>query len=225
MSRGRTDSGRAPREWRRALGRASLVAFALCLLAAVPPAARVLANDPPLGSRTPDAADIDPAVSPPANVSPRCSSEPIRGFGKVYDANPSVVASIGCPLSPERGIRTAVQPFEAGLLLWRADNREIIVLRVDGVVSTYQDTYQEGETLTPAGTPPSGRSVPIRGFGKAWRDHGLAEQLGWATARETGMAGAIQDFDGGQMLWIESRVIYVIHSDSRWESFEDTFIG
>jgi hypothetical protein len=85
-------------------------------------------------------------------------------------------------------------------------------------------------TPEPSITAPSGLHVPVRGFGKVWREGTGAkvrERLGWATAPETvattpanpnpiptGVAqpspapppvgaggGAIQEFNAGMMIW------------------------
>lgn len=166
-----------------------------------------------------------PAVSAMAvSTTPRptstpCAVKPVRGFGTLYQAQQKVAARLGCASAAEAGVEMFVQPFEHGRLLWRADRREIIALLGDGHWSTYPDTFNGTETVTPA------PGEPIRGFGKVWRETPtLRAAIGAATSPEQPIGGAIEDFEHGTLVWTADRVIYALYSDGTWEQFADTFV-
>jgi len=132
---------------------------------------------------------------------------------------------LGCAEAAETAVQLVRQGFEHGLMLWRADTREILALRADGRWSLHQDSYQEGEKLSEAGPAPQGKLVPERGLGKLWREQpDLREGFGWATVAEQPVPGGIQQFSGGTMLWTSDRVIYVLYPDGTWQGFADTFV-
>jgi hypothetical protein len=82
-------------------------------------------------------------------------------------------------------------------MFWRGDTREIYVLYKDRTTATYPDTWQEGETLNIAETPPAGQVQPARGFGKVWATQpGVRERLGWALAAETGYSTLLETHRG-----------------------------
>lgn len=156
----------------------------------------------------------------PATVVPAaCVVQPVRGFGTLYQAQPSIASHLGCARAPEAGMPLAVEPFQHGRLIWRSDRREIIALLDDGHWRSYPDTYDGTETVTPA------PGEPIRGFGKLWRTTPeLRATLGSATAPEQAITGAIQDFDHGTMIWTPDRSIVVLFAEGTWERTPDTFV-
>ncbi len=102
-----------------------------------------------------------------------------------------------CPLTRSH-VWAAYQPFEGGQMVWRSDTREIYVLYSDGDYETYVDTWQEGESVVIAGTPPHGLQAPVRGFGKLWTNQpDVRERLGWAIAVESGYTMAVETIPGG----------------------------
>src|SRR5207247_1378618 len=91
-----------------------------------------------------------------------------------------------CPLSESKTIAAAYQPLQHGMLIWRSDNKKIIILFENDVKDIIDDSWQEGQPQpTPInGTPPVGFYQPVRGFGKVWSP--LQLQLGWALQPEQG---------------------------------------
>lgn len=155
----------------------------------------------------------------------RCSAWPVRGFGHVYRRYTDLPDRLRCQKAPETAVQLARQTFEHGLMLWRADTREILVVREGDAWSAYQDTWREGEPLAEVGEVPDGLLAPERGFGKLWRqERGLREALGWATTVEQALPGAVQEFEGGRMLWTGDRVIYVLYPDGTWQSYADSYV-
>jgi hypothetical protein len=145
---------------------------------------------------------------------PNCSAVPVRGFGQVWADHPELAHALGCP-QPSQGeqvVKTAVEPFEHGTMLWMDkpagyafpySQPSIFVLFDDGTYQRFDDTYVEGQPNTCTPTPPKGFVLPVRGFNKVWCEGTGAkvrERLGWATAPETGDSGAWQLFDRGLMV-------------------------
>jgi hypothetical protein len=118
-----------------------------------------------------------------------------------------------------------------------------------GVWAEYDDTWVDGTpeaagsaTVTPSGTPtgaespfggtpPAGKYVPVRGFGKLWSENTLVRtRLGWAIEPEQGVTGAFQAFEHGSALWTDNKVIRFMYNDNGdaeniWERFADTFVA
>jgi hypothetical protein len=87
---------------------------------------------------------------------------------------------------------------------------------------------------------PPGNYVPIRGFGKVWREGtstrtstSIRERLGWATAPEISISqGAVLYFPRGAMvstsptlkkIYVLSRRSYDAPDISHWVMFDDTY--
>ncbi len=94
---------------------------------------------------------------------------------------------LACPLGPAQTVQGAWQAFERGMMLWRADTSEILVLYTNGGrVERYRDTWQ-GEPVLVDEAPPPGLYQPNRGFGKVWAENpAVRSGLGWATTLEQG---------------------------------------
>lgn len=175
-----------------------------------------------------------PTLTPTATITPTptatpigagCAMVPLHGFGVVYRDNPAAAARLGCAEAEEAALQLVRQGFENGVMLWRADTKQIVALRRDGRWYSYPDTWREGERLGPAGPAPEGKLVPEHGFGKVWRQQiTLRETFGWATGLEQPLAGAVQQFGGGRMLWTGDRVIYVLYPDGTWQGFADSYV-
>ncbi len=182
----------------------------------------------PQTTPAPPAQSATPPGAASTNASPTasgCPTQPIRGFGVVYTQNPSVAARLGCAEAAEVGIPAGRQTFENGLMLWRGDTREFVVLRRDHTWTSYPDTWQVTDALADVGPPPAGRFAPVRGYGKVWRQQpGVRSALGWATETDQSLAGAVEPFAHGRLLWTSDRVIYALYADGTWQSFVDTFV-
>jgi len=115
-------------------------------------------------------------------------------------------SQIGCPtIAAREGIRMAEQAFEGGVMLWVANEDvsggTIYVIFNDSSSPTgrawrsFPDTYREGEPVNTDILPPPGKYVPVRGFGKLWRDNDWVRGvLGFASIPEYAERGAIQPF-------------------------------
>jgi hypothetical protein len=124
---------------------------------------------------------------------------------------------LGCPTAAGRsGIGMAVEDFQRGRMLWRADNRRIYVLYNTGRWAGYDDTWQEGQPEYSCGTPQS-PPTPKRGFGQVWCTHSTVRQgLGDATTAERGDSGTLQSYAGGFILRLSGGQTYVLYNDGSW---------
>ena len=176
---------------------------------------------------------------------PACTTVPVRGFGKVWAANPEMANAIGCPVAwqGEQAVTTAVEHFEHGSMLFVAkpanygmpfNTPSIFVFFNDGTYQRFDDTYVDGQPASCSATAPTGLLTPVRGFGKIWCEGTGArvrERLGWATDTEKGANGAWQVFDRGIMFWTGAGnqvfALFDINSYSNvehlWLGFTDTF--
>ncbi len=104
-----------------------------------------------------------------------------------------------CPLDAVQTVPGAFQTFEQGMMIWRSDTHEILVLYPDGRYWPFADTWTDGEPDAVTETPPTGRYAPVRGFGKLWASENsgndatpLRQKVGWATAPETSYTIQVQ---------------------------------
>lgn len=145
---------------------------------------------------------------------------------------PELAAGMGdrCPSEAEAGW-AAQQPFEHGFMIWLEPSHLIYVFFTDyGGQSyrSYDDTFVDGDPETdPNLVPPAGLLQPKRGFGKVWRDNTeVRDNLGWATAPETGFDSWRQKYQGLGMhnitLWIKSidgDILMLTPMGSVWEVY------
>lgn len=168
-----------------------------------------------------------------------CPYGVVRGFALIYDRDASVRAQLGCPKEPERSVLLADQIFQRGLMLWREDRREIIVVRATGtsgrgnvVAASAVDYYQEGDPEDRLNICSPPLEEPRRGFGRIWRaDRNLRESVGCGVYPERGLQGAVQEFDRGRMIWTAEdpetrrpRLIFVIYDNGETAIFTDVFV-
>jgi hypothetical protein len=67
---------------------------------------------------------------------------PMRGFGKLWRAQPDLISTIGYALGPERGFQGAIQDFENGTMIWMgSDERMIRILYPDQTWTLVHDTF------------------------------------------------------------------------------------
>ena len=117
----------------------------------------------------------------------------------------------------------AWQPFERGMMFWRADRREIYLLYsdlADNRWRAFADTWEESQPdRDPALHPPEDLEQPIRGFGKVWREElgGPQANVGWATLGEVGYTGRWQAFDRGLLIAGPDGHVYTLFDDGTWD--------
>jgi hypothetical protein len=116
----------------------------------------------------------------------------------------------GCPKANiHEYVPAAIQQFEHGWMLWVGPQENgpkdsapmIFALTSSGMNWKWQifgDSYQEGEPVGGAKTPPSGLIAPARGFGKVWWNNpSLQNELGWAVAPEQSDTASWIVYDNG----------------------------
>lgn len=121
--------------------------------------------------------------------------------------------ALGCPTNVfETNVRTALQHFESGIMVWtersRATHRTIYAIFSDGpTYRAYDDPWREGDPATPDVIPPPGRFAPRGGFGVVWmQDADLRTRMGWAIEeREQFDRATIQVFTNGLILEMDGR--------------------
>lgn len=174
---------------------------------------------PPTPSPTPPPAARTAIVAVPAASATPCPIQPVRGFGTLYHSQPKVAARLGCARHREAGMDLIAESFQHGHMLWLGDRQQIVALLDDGHWSSYPDTFNGTETVTP--TP----GEPVRGFGRVWRDTPkLRDAIGATTAPEQTVGAAVEDFEHGTLVWTADRTIYVLYADNTWEKYADTFV-
>lgn len=168
----------------------------------------------------------DPALGtlppPPGGSIGACTVTPGGALGALLAADPALAAQLGCATTAPYTVAGAVQPFERGLMIYRAAQAPgatgtIEAISTDGRFSRYADSWVSGVDPDSGGlTPPPGLVEPIRGFGKVWRsDSSLPARLGWALMGEEGVSVTIQPFERGVAIFVPSQYqIYVLADDS-----------
>ncbi|MBI4758109.1 MAG: protein kinase [Chloroflexi bacterium] len=171
-------------------------------------------------SLTPTRATPTAATSAPPVPTPTCAIAPAADYAKIWNAFGGR-ERLGCALNQVQATDAAYEAFENGFMYWRKDALKIYVLYNAGAWAEYTDSYKEGDpepTITP--TPPAGRVVPKRGFGRVWREQlgGAKSALGWATAAEQELsASPVEDFQRGVIFTCGGRGTFVLFRDNgRW---------
>lgn len=172
------------------------------------------------GATLPDAA-LGTLPPPPGSGGGVCSAAPGGALGSLLASDPALAAQLGCATTAATLVSGAVQPFERGLMIYRAAQTAgaagtIEALSSDGRFSRYTDSWVSGIDPDSAGLiPPPGLAEPIRGFGKVWRmDGALLARLGWALGGEQGVTVTVQPFERGVAIYVPSQnLIYVLADD------------
>jgi len=62
--------------------------------------------------------------------------------------------------------------------------------------------------------------APVRGFGKVWfANADVRQRLGWATAPESSVSAAIQEFEHGTMMRFDPANVRILYQSHVWEQF------
>ncbi|NTV62823.1 MAG: hypothetical protein HGA65_04710 [Oscillochloris sp.] len=162
-------------------------------------------------------------------------------FGRTCPPTPAVLQAtadyyrplIGCPAPSLRtNVATSWQPFANGMMLWVQNANAggtIYVMYYDNgsFWKAFPDTYVEGEAINQDVVPPEGYYVPVRGFGKLWRDNEwVRTTLGYPTLPEVADVGLVQPFDDGyaQMVYRQGRnmvlIMFRVEQDGRGRALE-----
>jgi hypothetical protein len=149
-----------------------------------------------------------------------CNGTPGGALASLLTGDPALAAQLGCATGSTAMVSGAVQPFERGLMIYRASSvpgapGAIEALSNDGRFTRSADTWVSGVDPDSGGlTPPPGLVEPIRGFGKVWRSDGaLAARLGWALAGEQGVTLTVQPFERGVAIYVPSLSQIIVLSD------------
>jgi len=152
------------------------------------------------------------------------------GLGEVW-RNDAVRRRLGCAVGDQTGVEGEEVYFQGGHMLWRPAAELIYVLfsmdQPDGwgaLADSYQPGDQDTDSAFAVPTSASAGAVydqPTGRFGKLWRENPrLRERLGWAV-KETSernarsalpFSGAVQDFQGGTLLW-NGKTCFVLRTD------------
>ena len=159
----------------------------------------------PTATTSPEAeGGIATPIPPPLPAEPPDGAyRPAGPLASLWEASDQTQSDLGYALQETAAsIPAAYLSFERGMLIWRGDNRSILVLFDDGAWKVYPDTFEEGEPEFDAAlSAPGGLQQPMRGFGKLWRTEAeVRERLGWALDEEQGYSGFIQQFERGFLL-------------------------
>ena len=178
----------------------------------------------------PETLDLGPVVRPAlaaptaiprmqATATP-CALRPADPFATVY-MDRAVAGKLHCPTAGARSSKSAYQPFERGLMFWRAHEQAVYVLDAGGGWIRYPDAWDDTQPqANPDLVPPAGLLQPVRGFGKVWRERlgGPGASTGWALAEEQSFEMLYQSFVDGQMFVGPRGEVYLLYADSTWEA-------
>jgi hypothetical protein len=155
--------------------------------------------------------------------------------GGLYRNNLGVRVRLGLPNSAESTEQGVIQPFERGIMIYRASDQTITVVSRDASAGLqignwrgFKDTWAEGQEPGGGAAPVPGLFFPQRGFGKVWRDNPEVQQmLGYAlTDNESVKQLVFQGFAGGIMIDVQyapggdyrtSPGIYILYTTHRFE--------
>ncbi|MCC7106100.1 MAG: hypothetical protein IT307_13230 [Chloroflexi bacterium] len=143
--------------------------------------------------------------------------------GRLFTLQDSLRDRLGPANGPERLVQLNEQSFQSGLMLYRGDLDQIVVLtRSTGRWRTYPNTWRPGEVLPSSGTRPAGTLDPMRSFGKLWREQPpVKNELGWPVYEERSAVGDLQLFDRGTVVRSAYGLFYVLYADGSWRTFAD----
>jgi len=108
----------------------------------------------------------------------------------------------GCPLNDPRSVPASIQTFENGLMVWRSDTNEIMVIydhdKTGGTAASFPETsFAALPEVVLSEVPPLNRTAPMAGFGKVWANvPDVRARLGWALGPEQGYSMTVQDVAG-----------------------------
>ncbi len=151
-----------------------------------------------------------------------CSHTPLGGFYDVW-SNPQVWPHLGCAVAPAEPV-TGTEAYPACMhSLWLREKRLFVIVEDSG----RRWLFVPDESGLPEDTPlmvgPASRPQPY--FPATGRHGWLVRSSAWgarcgdgARGNETVFSGALQQFEGGWLLW-NSDVCFVLFADGTWTMF------
>ena len=110
-------------------------------------------------------------------------------------------ATYGCATSGSFVTWASYTPYERGFVVWREDNRKIYGYFNGNGWLAVDDVWDGSSTPPSRGSPPGGLLEPIRGTGWIWHTNDtFFNNLGWATAEQSGFCAKVQYFEQGHIL-------------------------
>jgi hypothetical protein len=159
-----------------------------------------------------------------------CERNPVSGFGALWFANDTVRRQLLCPLEDEQPYQGIVQSFEHGELL-RLDPlttttyRQILALIPDWEGAAAWGTLPHYASTATQPNPPESLWPPDPLLLTAWnegyccrpRPVPVAELVGWGLDEAKGLDIAMQNFEGGIMIWRSDRdeILVLVQEDTR----------
>ena len=161
------------------------------------------------GSASPSASGATPAASVTATSTP------------VPAPTATLVPVAAIAFQPDNAgphdVTVAVESFEHGVMIYRADTKQDYVLLASKTFKVYPDTWDTSQPASGGLTPPPGKVEPRRGFGKLWRaDPDIRQGLGWGLSAEVGMTASISG--DGKATTIRADSTYTLNADGTWSA-------
>ncbi len=151
---------------------------------------------------------------------PCCAVTPLLGFGRVWNTYSAVRNGLGCPTEREKGTFATEKPFQDGLMFWRQDTGQTLVLHNNGTWQSYAGTWSGAEpAFVPSVMAPARWYQPGGGHGNA-RHAGPSMRGGPGPLGVRPFTASVQQFWGGSMLWSSIRGIYVLYDNGCWSRYD-----
>jgi len=169
----------------------------------------------------------------PIGAAGTCTATAQGGFATILAQNSAFQVGLGCAVGPATAVSGATLSMQNGSMLYASalgdfPQKVIYALYNNGTYQRYDDNWVEGvDPSSPGETPPSGYSVPVRGFGKVWHNNPPVKNgLGWATGSEQGTGGELQRFQRGEMYFVASlkqTFIFISGTTNSWQAVGTPF--
>lgn len=178
------------------------------------PSSLPLSEHPP----TPSLHLTHSSVALPSN----CPHMPLGGFYDVW-RNEQVWPRLGCAVTPAEAVTGTEAYLCSAHSLWLREKRLFIIVRDSGLSWTLvpdESSLPPDAPLMVEPIPRTGPCFPATGR-HGWLARataGAEKRDGWSRTSETIFEGAIQQFEGGWLLW-NGNVCFVLFADSTWTMF------
>jgi hypothetical protein len=174
----------------------------------------------------PTAPTATPTPAPPGTPPSNCPHMPLGGFNDVW-RNEQVYPGLGCAVAPAEAVSgTETYLCDGTHTLWLKEKRLFVAISSWGFhpgewrFVADESGLPDKLPLMPEFAPRSQPCFPISGR-FAWLAGALyPDRMNefWARTDETPFAGAIQQFEGGWLLW-NGDVCFVLFADGTWLMF------